>query len=233
MEKNNRLAAVIIAICTLLIALSLFCKHLSGLSNFDLFRSIYYLLSGTWYGPVLFILFYTLSPLVFFPPTFLTILAGILFGMWEGLLFACLGENFSANLAFLIGRMVGKRFTLTDRALKLGGWRERLRTESFIPVLVLRLLLLPFDLINYFCGAAGVKWKGYALGTFAGTIPTIITFVSFGSSVKIEQFLNATEFPAVGDIIDSRQLCISMALLIVCLIMAKLAGKKSSGKSQS
>jgi uncharacterized membrane protein YdjX (TVP38/TMEM64 family) len=52
---------------------------MSGKDNLMLIKDLYHFITGTVYGPIVYIVFYAVRPLIFFPATLLTFLSGLLF----------------------------------------------------------------------------------------------------------------------------------------------------------
>jgi uncharacterized membrane protein YdjX (TVP38/TMEM64 family) len=142
-------------------------------------------MSGAW-APLTYIVFYSFRSLLFFPASVLTIIAGILFGPWFGLLFTIIGENISANLSFVVGRYFMEDFdqSLESNNRFINTAFCSTRKNGFLTVLIMRLSFVPFDLVGYFSGVCNIKQKDFALGTLLGTIPGLLTFTMLGSSVR-------------------------------------------------
>lgn len=158
----------------------------------------------------------------------LTIASGSLFGFIPGLIFALLGENVSAQTAYLLARFFrtdvdGERHS--DRNPRIAAFRRLLLKQAFPTVLVLRASYLPFDLVNYACGLLRVPWPSYAAGSLIGMLPPMVTFVSFGATVNLPKLLKHQNF-SPEQLIDSTQLMISAGLLIVSAIIAYLAYRR-------
>jgi uncharacterized membrane protein YdjX (TVP38/TMEM64 family) len=138
---------------------------------------------GMW-GPILYILIYTIRPLTFFPATVLTTASGAIFGPWYGILYTIIGENLSANLTFLVGRYFGKDLMgkVTSKSKIIFLAECKFRENGFMGVLFMRLLYFPFDIVGYFSGACNLRQRDFALGTFIGILPGLITFVLLGGS---------------------------------------------------
>lgn len=206
------------------IALFLFYRYktVNDLSSLDLVRQLFEFVTGTTYGPFAYILVYAIRPIIFFPATLLTLISGALFGFWWGILYTIVGENMSANLAYGIGRYLGKDFCKpgTDGGM-LSSWQNDLRENSFISVLVMRFIYIPFDLTNYGCGLLCIHWPAYFFATFIGILPGLITFVSFGATIEnIESFeLSSISF-------NPMQLLVSIVLFLSSLVFAKLVLRK-------
>ena len=44
----------------------------------------------------------------------------------------------------------------------------------------MRLIMLPFDAVNFGCGLTAIRHRYYAIGTFIGILPSLIGFVLLG-----------------------------------------------------
>ncbi|NJN96343.1 MAG: TVP38/TMEM64 family protein [Anaerolineales bacterium] len=148
------------------------------------------------YGPLLYILIYTLRPLIFFSAIVLTVTAGAVFGAGSALNFALaviytvIGSNISAMLAYLIGRYFGQGLLKEDQGGStnlMQRYTSRLRRNSFETVMIMRFIFLPYDLVNYLCGFLRINWRSFLLATALGSIPGTIAFVAFGASVDLSQ----------------------------------------------
>ena len=114
----------------------------AGQAIFDLIL----FMQETVYGPVIFILLYTLRPLAFFSAALLTIAGGFLFGPLGGVLATVIGANLSASLAYVVGRVLGSG--VLDQENSAGVMRRyasRMRNNSFETILIMRFVFLPYD----------------------------------------------------------------------------------------
>jgi len=138
---------------------------------------------GLWV-PVIFILLFATRSLFFFPATILTTAAGALFGPLYGTIYMIIAENLSANISFLVGRYFGQ-----DIMVKMSSQKKflrltecKFRENGFMSVLTMRLIFLPFDLVGYVAGMCDLRQKDFALATFIGVLPGMLTFVFLGGS---------------------------------------------------
>lgn len=136
-------------------------------------------------APLVYIIFYSLSTLLFMPSTPLNLMGGILFGVWWGTLWTAIAAFVVAIVSFIIAREfaadwvhqrfsnLGKSWHSFDRELQEGG----------VPYLfALRLLpILPYGLVNLGAGLTSIRYQDYILGTLLGTVPGIFPFVWLGS----------------------------------------------------
>lgn len=138
--------------------------------------------AGAW-GPVLYVLGYAALVLVPTPASVLTILAGALFGLFEGVLLAWLGALLGAVGGFAIGRRLGR--PAVDRLL--GGrlaQADRVLAHHGLPaVLAVRLVpVFPFTPLNYAAGLVGVRFRHYLLGSALGMLPGATAYAAVGAS---------------------------------------------------
>jgi uncharacterized membrane protein YdjX (TVP38/TMEM64 family) len=143
------------------------------------------------FGPLSYIMFYALRPLLFFPATILTLLGGFLFGP-PGIVYTILGSNASAMVAYSVGRYFGQG--VLDSEEKTGviqRYTRRMRENSFETVLIMRLIFLPYDLINYAAGFLKIHWRAFLAATAIGSVPGTVSFVLLGASFgTLEELLN-------------------------------------------
>ncbi|MBL4867468.1 MAG: TVP38/TMEM64 family protein [Pseudomonadales bacterium] len=130
----------------------------------------------------IYIFIYILRPIILLPATILTMASGLIFGPWLGILFTTIGENFSANFAFLMARWLGRDWVKSHEQDKLLKWEDKLRENGMVTVLIMRLIYIPFDAVNFACGLTSMRQVDYAIGTFIGIIPGMVTFVLLGGS---------------------------------------------------
>lgn len=132
----------------------------------------------------IYIILYTVRPLILFPATLLTVASGLIFGPWLGILFTVIGENASANLAFSVARWFGRDWVKEHEHGALAKWEEKISENAIITVLIMRLIYLPFDAVNYGCGLTSMKHRDYFIGTFIGIIPGLVSFVLLGGTAS-------------------------------------------------
>jgi uncharacterized membrane protein YdjX (TVP38/TMEM64 family) len=174
---------------------------------------------GIW-GPILYILIYTIRPVIFFPATLLTAASGVLFGPWLGIAYTIIGENLSANVAFFIGRYFGQDLLERHRSGKFHSLISRMEKDGFMTVLLMRLLYFPFDFTNYLSGTTRIKWSQYAIATFVGIIPGLTTFVLFGAAAGAAAGVNEGKFGIT--------LAMSIILFIASIVLSRYLKKRNS-----
>jgi uncharacterized membrane protein YdjX (TVP38/TMEM64 family) len=171
---------------------------------------------------LVFIAIYTLRPLIFFPATVLTLAIGALCGPIWGSVFAIIGSNLSATLAYFVGRMLGQDSVPSENQNALQRYLQRMRQNSFETVFMMRLIFLPYDLVNYAAGFLRINYLSFILATILGSIPGTISFVLFGASSGLES--GSPKF-------DWRILLISVAIFVASLLVSRLVKRREASKA--
>jgi len=183
------------------------------------------LLVNNLYGPLIYILLYAIRPLIFFPATLLTLLGGFLFGP-VGVIYTIIGSNASAMVAYGVGHYFGQDILDNqDNAGILQRYTQRMRENSFETVLIMRLIFLPYDLVNYAAGFLKINWKAFLTATAIGSVPGTISFVLFGASFgTLDELLT-------GNVQLNPVTVISSVLIIgVSIVLSRYIKNREAGK---
>jgi uncharacterized membrane protein YdjX (TVP38/TMEM64 family) len=160
---------------------------------------------------------------VLFPATLLTVAAGLLFGPMGGVAVAIVGSNASAMVGWSVAVWIAPKGVGAGRKA-VAAWTDRLQRNSFEAVLLMRLLFLPYDLVNYGCGLLRVKWRPFLLATAIGSIPGTVAFVLAGASVKrLDQGIGG---------IDGRVALVSVLLVAISIGISQLLKHRFSRVSE-
>lgn len=182
-------------------------------------------LDSMWWGPLAYVAAYLARPILLFPASVMTIAGGLLFGPVAGVLIVVVAANASAMLVYMIGRALAGHGVSVE-AGRMGGsddartglvarWGDRMRTRSFETVFVMRLLFLPYDLVNVVSGALRIRWTSFLAATVLGTIPGTISFVLLGASLeRIDDGLGG---------INPWTVAASVAIFLLSLAIARVA----------
>ncbi len=169
--------------------------------------------SGPW-GPLFFIAAYTVRPLTLLPASIPSAAAGLIWGPTTGLFYTLIGENLSAAFAFYLARFLGRDWLVGFRDHPLVKRVDtHLIDNGIMTVLLMRLVFVPFDLLNFACGLTKMRFIDYAIGTFIGIIPGVLMFVLFGSAWA-----------------DPRNLVISGVLLVGSFVIARFVKNSQLGR---
>lgn len=183
------------------------------------------------FGPLLYILIYTLRPLAFFSAIVVTLLGGAIWGPFWGMLYVVIGSNMSATLAYGFGRAFGQGMLPEGEEGKKKGiveeYADRLRSNAFPTVLVMRLIYLPYDLVNYLAGFLRVPYTPYILASILGSLPGTLTFVLAGASLNLEDIF-AGRFDVSA--INPWTLALSAVLFVAGIVISRLLRKREERK---
>lgn len=136
-------------------------------------------------APAIYMLIYSLAPVFFLPGLPLTIIGGVLFGSFWGVIYAITGATSGACLAFLISRYLARDWI--ESRLTSDKWKkldDEVQSKGWKVVAVTRLIpLFPFNLLNYAFGLTKIGFLPYAVTTFFCMLPACIAFIVFSSSL--------------------------------------------------
>lgn len=139
---------------------------------------------GFW-GPVIYILLYSIIPSLLVPGLPITIAGGILFGPIYGTIYTAIGATIGAAVAFLIARYLARELiaNLLKKHKKLDVLDKEVEKQGWKIVAFTRLIpIFPYNLLNYAFGLTGIRFSHYVLASFIFMLPAIIAFVVFSSS---------------------------------------------------
>lgn len=142
-----------------------------------------WILSFGFWSPLIYIIVYTIRPLVFFPASVLSIAGGLAFGAWMGTVYTIIGATLGAMLSFYVAKTLGKSFVKKEWTGNAGKIQAQMEQNGFLYVLLFRFIpVINFDLISYMAAIAKVRFTSFALATFIGIIPGTFAYNFLGSS---------------------------------------------------
>lgn len=215
MQNKQKLAALISWV-SLIGGYSCY-MYSNNLSATDSAHDLIALATDSLYGPLLFIASFSLCPLLFCSAALLTAVGGYLYGPGWGILYAIIGSNLSAMLAYTIGRYFGHG--MVDISQGKGMFCQfagRLRNNIFETVLISRFIFLPYDLINYLAGWLQIDCRQFILATSLGSLPGIISFTLLGASLEGDFNLESPEL-----MLDPWLFGFALTLLVGCLAISQ------------
>lgn len=134
--------------------------------------------------PIAYVATVIVATIALFPGWVSIMIAGLLFGLWPGLLYALLGITAGAFGAFLAGRALGRSWVekrMGDN-LKLQALDEAVDAQSFYIIFLTRFaIVLPFNLLNYAFGLTRVRVTTYVAATALGMLPAVLLYVYLGT----------------------------------------------------
>jgi uncharacterized membrane protein YdjX (TVP38/TMEM64 family) len=139
---------------------------------------------GVW-GPVIYLIIWTLAPPLFLPGLPITLAGGVLFGPFWGVVYTIFGATAGATLAFLVARyLAGDWVAAKLQGTKLASLDDKVAKEGWEIVAFTRLIpIFPFFLLNYAFGLTRIPLTHYVLATFFGMLPVTAAYVYFSANV--------------------------------------------------
>ncbi|MFL9651096.1 TVP38/TMEM64 family protein [Exiguobacterium chiriqhucha] len=143
-----------------------------------------YIVQFGWLAPLVYIVLFTLRPLILFPTSVLSVAGGLAFGTFAGVVYTVIGATLSALVAYYVAIRFGDRFLHHFETSSYEKLKHKIEEDGFFYVLILRLIpLVNFDLVSYASGLAKVRLPGYVLATMVGMIPGAFANNFLGSSL--------------------------------------------------
>ncbi|MGB7337485.1 MAG: VTT domain-containing protein [Phototrophicaceae bacterium] len=189
----------------------------------ELVRQLSDILTGTWYGPLLYIGIYLLRPLIFFPATLLTLLAGNIFGLWFGFLYALIAGTASSLVPYAIGRWFSseeeaKKEAIDGEESRITKFLGLLRKNPFQAVLTMRLLFLPYDAVSLVVGGLRIAVLPFIFATAIANLGGTFAFVAAGSSIEGDI--------TTGDVsVDPMIIGVAVGIMLISLVISRVLSK--------
>lgn len=133
-----------------------------------------------WLAPAFFLLLYCFASILFLPTMALTLAGGALFGPVIGTLVNLLGATMGAACAFGISRYMIFDWVVGKKNVRINKLIAGVERQGWQFVAILRLMPVPFSLINYGLGVTRIKFSHYLLATAIFLIPVEILFTYCG-----------------------------------------------------
>lgn len=173
-------------------------------------------------------LVFALRPFVLFPVSLLVISCGMLFEFPLAYLYGWLGQTLSGVTGYAAVRWLVPPGEEADGIA--ARWRQRLERNAFESVLMMRVIGLPYDLVNYGCAWLRTPTPAYVIATAIGIIPASIALVSIGDSINLEALSGGIGQLPLDELFDARQLLFSAALVIASLLLARAVRRRSAAQ---
>jgi uncharacterized membrane protein YdjX (TVP38/TMEM64 family) len=137
-------------------------------------------------APLFFILICAIRPVLFFMPAIgLTIVAGILFGALWGTVYVAIGGAISTITGYFFAKWIGRRFVLglVEKNAQLAEFEKKAVSNGRSVVLYMRLFNLPWDLVSYWAGLQGVRFRDFYISSLIALVPASFVYTYFGSTI--------------------------------------------------
>lgn len=129
-------------------------------------------IASLWYAPLVFMAAFAVACVLWIPASAFLIPAGVIWGWKLGSLYAIVGALIGAVMSYFVARFLGGDFVRRFGGGKLAKYLDH---AGFQTMLIIRLVgLVPFAVLNYAAGFAGVRAKDFFFSTALGVIPSMI-----------------------------------------------------------
>lgn len=151
-------------------------------------------------GPIIYVVSVVIATVVFVPGSGSMMIAGFLFGLLPGFLYAAIAIAVGAQSAFLAGRFGARRWVEGKVAgnRRLQAIEKGLAEEAFFIVVLTRLsLVIPFNVLNYAYGLTSVTARTHLAATTLGMLPAVGLYVYLGTLARdLGQILSGEATPS-------------------------------------
>ncbi|KAF2070614.1 hypothetical protein CYY_008071 [Polysphondylium violaceum] len=141
---------------------------------------------GIFLGGLVFMGVFVLLIVFLIPVTIPTIIAGIIFKLWFGILFVWAASVIGGTVSFILGRYVFRKSIakMIEKNKKLNAVDSAIGQEGWKIVLLLRLTpIIPESLLNYALSVTKIQFIHYFVCSAIGLIPGVSFFTYVGSMI--------------------------------------------------
>ncbi len=136
------------------------------------------------WAPLALIVAYTPAAFLMFPRPLVTLFGVIAFGPWLGFTYGMTGIILAALATYYAGRGLSRETVKRVAGEKLDHVTGVLRKHGLMAIFAIRIVpAAPFVVEGIIAGAARIKVWHYALGTFLGMLPGVLTTTVFGDQI--------------------------------------------------
>lgn len=224
MKKTEKLSLVVFTLWMMLLFFGwyLYLKYNIGIEAL-IFGAKQYMLENKLVGICIFIVLYSIRPLFFVLAGIFDMFAGMIFGPVFGFFLAWIATFFSCMFSYGVGKVIGAEFIEKKQWKRLERLKKKLQKDTFHNALMMRLLLLPYDLGNYLAGILKIPFWKYVSGTSLGILPATFVFVSAGSAFYGQDI---TDYQSMLENIQYENLWFASGFFATILLVAKLLKKR-------
>jgi pyruvate/2-oxoglutarate dehydrogenase complex dihydrolipoamide dehydrogenase (E3) component/uncharacterized membrane protein YdjX (TVP38/TMEM64 family) len=142
---------------------------------------------------VYFVIYVVATSLSFPGAALLTIIGGMIFGLWVGLLLVSFASSLGATLAFLVSRFLLRDWVQSKFANYLGAVNKGIEKDGAFYLFSLRLIpVVPFWVINLVMGVTPMKAVVFYLVSQVGMLAGTAVYVNAGAELgAVEEFSTA------------------------------------------
>ncbi|EYF01601.1 Hypothetical protein CAP_7977 [Chondromyces apiculatus DSM 436] len=134
--------------------------------------------------PFVLVVAFALLSSVLFPINGLIAVTGLAFGPWIGATYALVATLIAAIAQFVIGSRLGAEAVTRLAGPRAEKVRGHLVRRGFWAVALGHVLpVAPFGVMNLLCGASGIRFRDFLLGTTLTMVPTALLVAGLSSQI--------------------------------------------------
>lgn len=135
-------------------------------------------------APLIVIGAYMVGALIVFPLLLLIVYTAMLFGPMSGGVYALVGCLAGAIAMYGVGRGLGRHTVRKLTGRRLNRLTRRLAGSGTLAVAAVRLVpVAPASIVSLICGAVGIRFPHFTLGTLIGVTPGVLALTVFGDQL--------------------------------------------------
>lgn len=160
--------------------------HFTPLSEYltvEKISALFDRLRSTWWAPLALIATYVVLCPLGVPASPMMLTGGMVFGFIPGFLYNLLGAWLGGVATYFLGRILGRDFVMHLAGNRLKKVERAIARRGFWSLVTLRLLPIPYPLINYCAALTGIPPGLFMVTTLLGLIPANLLFAYFASSL--------------------------------------------------
>jgi uncharacterized membrane protein YdjX (TVP38/TMEM64 family) len=155
----------------------------------------------------------------------LTITGGFLFGTMVGALATIVGATVGATVLFMIAQSAAGEHLARRAGARVARFAAGFRADAFNYLLFLRLVPVPFWLVNLVPALLGVRLRTFVAATALGIIPATFIFAFFGAGLdSVIAAQEATYNTCVAAAVADCRINFEPASLLTLTLLAALIG---------
>jgi uncharacterized membrane protein YdjX (TVP38/TMEM64 family) len=136
-------------------------------------------LRGAWWSPLALVGLFTVCGAIGVPATPFLVAGAAVFGPWTGTLWNFAGVMLASCAGFGLARLLGREFVERVGGEKIRRAERILHRRGFLPLVAVRFVPVPFQLVNAAAAVVGVRFGKFVLASAIGLLPPVAIFTYF------------------------------------------------------
>jgi len=145
--------------------------------------------SGFW-APLVFLLVYMLWQFLPGPASVMTAASGFLFGPIIGPLLSITGAMLAAVVEFTLARRLGFEAVQSRLPESLQELDGKFEQHTFSAIVYIRLIFIPFQIVNFSAGVSSVRFAPFFWGTLVGILPASLALPYLSGLIRMAWMQN-------------------------------------------